>query len=326
MGLALGLRRRLDPVADLDLGPVLKLKRAVDDHALARIQAGLDHGQVPLDPVELDVTLRNREIGIDDEGVMPRLTGLHRLSRRDDPIALGGERHLHVRELPRHQSTRGIRELRLEAKGAGRGIHGVIHEDHLARHRLTATRSRLHPDRRLGLVAADAIDLVLGDGEADEDRRDAVDHEQRSGAARGDEVADVDLAIARHPVDRRDDRRIRKLHARVLHHGQIRLHRRFERSHARRHLLGLLTRDEALGQQLLVTPCIGLGLRQLGAIARQGRLGLLHGGLQRSGIQLEEHLPLLHRLPFLEAQFQHLPRRLGANRNRLHRLDRTDRR
>ncbi len=111
--------------------PGPQVLRALDHDARAGLDA-VDHREALLEVGERHVALRDLVVGAHDVHEALVGAGLHRLRGHHRRVAEGARRDRHGHEHARPELRLRVLELRLEADGAGRGVDGVVDEDHLA--------------------------------------------------------------------------------------------------------------------------------------------------------------------------------------------------
>jgi hypothetical protein len=171
----------------------------------------------------------------------------------------------------------------------------------------------------------DLRQLLLRDVEQNRNRPDLRQRHDSGPAAGAHEIADIDIADAGTPVDRRSDDRVAQRLGRAVDLGLV-------DPDLCHHLLdGCLLRLD-----LLAARCIGLQqrriAREIALLVGELRLvlrllgdGLIVGGLIEGRIDAGEDVALSHVLAFLKADLGDLAIDLRVDRHRVERTDRADR-
>ena len=84
-------------------------------------------------------------------------------------------------------------------------------------------RQHLDLDRALGHALAHLGELLLRHGEVDVDRPHLVDHHQRVDVVRLDQITGLQQHLADEAIERRADRAVLEVEARILERGLARL-------------------------------------------------------------------------------------------------------
>ena len=159
--------------------------------------------------------------------------------------------------------------------------------------------------RAMSVGAAHPVHVLPGQGE---DHVDRVNLRQRddAGAVGRHHVAGIDLTDTGQPLDRRAHRGVVQLHLGIAHIGLVGLHRGLELAHRVLLVLQVLTGNELLAAEIPVALERAACRGQLGLVLLFLGQRLVVLGLIGARVDLRQHLPLLHLLPFGERQLQQL--------------------
>src|SRR5690348_2594771 len=103
-----------------------ELLRSIDDNLIARLDAAVNRHIRALRQANFYIAYRDRPIILHNVDERARWPALNSRSRHDNYSALCIEPQLHVDELIRKQNEVVVREDRLQAGCAGRGVYLVI--------------------------------------------------------------------------------------------------------------------------------------------------------------------------------------------------------
>ncbi len=299
-------RARLD---HLHRRAVAQLVGAVDDHALARVQAPRDRDAVALGHAQRDGAQRDVAVGADhvDEGALR--AALDGRARQDHLVVQRVDAHAHVDELVGEQRRVLVGELRAQLDGAGGVVDGVVHRHQRAVGEQVglAAVPGLHRQLVAGLQPGHHLGQgVFGQGVDDGDRVDLRDDDDAGGVRRVDDVARVHLAQADAARHRRCDARVRQLHPGVVGVALVELDRALVLAHQRGLRVHLLLGDGVLRHQGLVALQIQPGVLQQRGVARELALGLGELGLVGAGVDLGQQVAGLDGLALGEGQAHEL--------------------
>ena len=198
----------------------------VDNHQFAGLDARLDDGHIRFGGAGLHFAQRHRAVVLDDIHEHAAGAALQRRARHRRRVAPHIDQHAHVDELIGKQPAVIVRELRLQAHGAGGGVDLVVDgQQHAGAEQVLLVLvavQRLDRDALAGLHALHHDrQVVLRQRKDDGDRLLLRDHDQAVGVAGAHDVALVDLAQAETPADRRRHARVGELQARVVEQALI---------------------------------------------------------------------------------------------------------
>ena len=217
--------------------------------------------------------------------------------------------------LARPQRMVLVVEHRLEADRAACGVDLIVdHRQCAFRQRLLAVRrQRDHLQRLRRLRFVDGGQLVFRRGEDHGDRLDLRDRHDAGLRGGIDDVADIDLAQAGDARDRRLDRGVIDLGLGVGDRGVVGRDLRGQLRHGGALGVGLLAGCEfaELGEALQIE----IGVGEAGLVLRLLGLGLIERGLDRGGVDLDQHVALLDLLAFLEGDLVDLAVDPGAHQH-----------
>ena len=230
--------------ASRDRGSGGEAELAVGDDLVAGRNPLRNHHLFALLAFDGDVADLDGSIRLDDVDVLPRLRCLNGGRRHDDGVRIRAQDQSHLHEDARPQRVVGVREGTLHPDRAGRRVHGVVDEAdgsgfvrptrccRNGRRSGTAVSPRqcraagirrrdlrrprcparldvcLNLERLLPLMPADIGQVAAWNRERDVNRRDLVDHHQRCGVVRPDQIPCVHAERAGSPGDRRQDMRV----------------------------------------------------------------------------------------------------------------------
>jgi len=126
-------------------------------------------------------------------------------------------------------------------------------------------------------------------------------------------IAQIRLAQAQAPGNRRGDARVIKLQPRCIHLRLVGGHRALVLAHQGRLGVHLLAGDGILRLQLLVAPQVQLGVLQQRLVALQRTLGLLQRGAVAARVDLRQQLAGAHLVALLEKNLLQLARHARAH-------------
>ena len=266
----------------------------VRDHDLA--------ADLPRDLHRLHLDLAVLVDQINEAAVLPRL---HRGLRHDDRFRFDRQHDAHVHELTGPDHFLRVRHARLEQHRAGLRRDRIVDEHELAfgDRRRIAIRQDL--DAHLPCRSGNCrISSSWRSGMLNDTRIGSIVLIVTSGvpaARRRHEIARLDRERARAARDRRRDARELELDARLLRSGLVRRHGRLERFRRGDGDVVLLARDElALEQRLRAAPAARARSRAAPCRARAAASAWLYCAWNVARIDLEQHLPRLDLVAFLE--------------------------
>lgn len=151
------------------------------------------------------------------------------------------------------------------------------------------------------------------------------DHDEPRGIARADDVPDVDLAQSEPSADRRGDARVGQLQLRAFDLRLVGLQRSFVLPHQRDLRVELLLGDRVLREQHRVALDVGARIGNQRLVLRHLSFGLRELHLERTRIDLGEHVTGLHHLSLAECDPHQLAVDARAHDRRVRRCHRTER-
>ena len=293
----------------LNLGTFAQFVGTIRDDHFTSLQPGGDFRILTLHLPQRNQPKRHAAIRLNyiSEGALG--TALDAGTGRNHHATAHVEQHAGVDELVRKQREIGIGELRLELDGAGGGIDLVVHREQGAAGQLGLLRPVVGIDRRpvAGLkLFHDRGNAVFRQRKQHRDRLQLGNHHQPVDIPGSHDVADIDLAQADAPGNRRRHPCIAELQPGVIHHPAIRLDHALVLAHQRGLGIELLLGDRILREQGAVTRQIRLGVAELRLVARHLTLGLRQLHLERARIDFCQQFTRLHHLALAKQQAQQL--------------------
>ncbi|MPM55205.1 hypothetical protein SDC9_101998 [bioreactor metagenome] len=300
---------------DGDLCAFAQAVYAVGHHLVAGLQIAHHAHAVAIRGAHGDLALSDGVVRLHQIHVVV----LHRRGGHGEHVLQQVHLQLHVDELVGEQPAVGVVESCLGLDGAGRGVDGVVQRIHAAL------------GQQLFLVAVPQLDgQILPGGHASRQRAhvhfgqrehrvdglDLRDGDQPRGVRWVDHVAQIRLAQAKPPGNRRGDACVAQLQLGRIHLRLVRGDRAFVLAHQRGLGVHLLVGDGVLRLQLFVTLKIKLGVLEQRLIAQQRALHLVQRGLVAARVDLGQQLAGLHLVAFLEVQLDQLARCLGTHHRR----------
>ena len=274
------------------------------------------------DRPQLDGLVRFDDVHV--VAVRPRLNGRR---RHNDGGRLGGQPDDNVGELSWPECPVFVGKRALDFDRSRRLIDDVVHEGDAAdgaRAGWVVGQPRLHLKRPAGHETPQVRQHRLGECERDIHRRHLIDGDERRLIVGAHEIAGRHHQCAGSTADRRANGGVLQLHLGVFNRGAIGRQCGLERGDLRARRVARLTRDNAALCQLLLPLQNRLRVRGRGRIALECGGRLQQRRFERSAVQREELLPLLHVVTLLEFDGGELAGDLGADGHRRIRLDRAD--
>ncbi len=245
----------------------------------------------------------------------------HGLRRHDHRAVFHVELQPHGQELAGPQGVVAVGELALQEHGPGRRVDAVVHERQhaLREHRVGLGRAHQHR-QPVAVVALDGGEVLLGHGEAHQDRMDLVDDYEGVGVVGAHQVPLAHQQTSGAPRDGGPDGGPFEVERGARDGGGVRVQGRPERIGGG--ALGIVVRlgDVVPLDQLRVALRVELGGLVLRLVARQHGPGLLERGLEGPRVDLEQHLAGRDVIAFVKRHVGEHARDLGLDRHRLHRL------
>ena len=246
----------------------------------------------PATPADDHRARLGRAVRLHDEDEGPLLSLDDRGRWDDERVALREEREHDVHELARPERAILVLEPRLEEDGSRERVHGVVDEaEHAARRIGDAARAAGADVHRQGGAAVLPEQREVHDrhGEADEDRVDLVDRDERL-SARLHEIPLLHEQAAGAAGDRRADGRELQVEPRGLDVRAVRRERGAVGLGGGLRLLVLLGGDVLLRDERLVALEVGLGVGELRLVAGEDPERLVEHRLIGARVDLEEEL------------------------------------
>src|SRR6516225_1112465 len=293
----------------------LQLVLAIDDHLLARREAGIDERSPAAHLGDFDRPHRDRAVRVDDIDVWTLRSLLHRRRGHRQPVMPRVEEQPRIDQLSGPQFVLFVGKVGSEPDASCRLHDFVVDEIEAAfieLHRVVLTVS-LYFECAVGQVLLNLRQARFRQREDHRDRFDLRGYDEAVRIGWMNDIADVDLSYAGHSVDRRGELRIAELRLRPFDRRLVGLDGRLQLLDLR--LLGLdqLRSGPALITQRAIPFEIGLRVRQLSLIAGAVRVRLIELRLIRTRIDHGEQIAGLHGLPFGEVDFGDLPLDLAAD-------------
>ena len=225
-----------------------------------------------------------------------------RFRRHGDGILIDREFETHRHELAGPQRPIGVGDPGLEQHGAGGTIDRVVDEGQRSGDLLAAIAHIGDDAHRERLVetgpAAHFFERLFRHGEAHQHGLEFVDREQWRIGLRADQTPHAKRDLSRAPGDRGLDGGVLEIEPRPLQRRPAGRHGRGQGGGLGEGLIELLTGHVAVLGQSGEAHRVASRAEQGGLIARQRALQPIEFGAERSGIDLEEHLPLADFIAF----------------------------
>ncbi len=168
-------------------------------------------------------------------------------------------------------------------------------------------------------------EVGLGHREGNQDRLDLVDLDERAVVVGFDDIANLDEQAPCPSVDRRADRAVFELEARILEHGPVGPHRRLGGVGGGLRLVVLLVRDVVLGDEVGVAFHVRLCALGRGLVPLEVGLDLGQRRLEGPRVDCQQQVALCDVLAFAKSHLCNLPADLCLDRDCRDGLDVADR-